>query len=251
MLLDFCVVTNQGGWTKEVRTNWSLKKGFWYRLGTDHAILSLRGTAEVPTRIHRADTILIWRIVSGIIFLFLEGFGPCGMNLAWQGQTEDASADMMQIWRWYGWSQLLHEDNTGSFALFSAKVTTPANSYRIPVNLQSALQLSNFRSKGLNMDRQKQVLLGYIWQDCTRPEKEKTFQEWTKSSAIQTIGTSRAFSFIRNTWISTGIVRLNKLLPHLKLTRIPGTKSQSYSRLSPDLWAIIEHVMMYSYPISS
>jgi hypothetical protein len=25
--------------------------------------------------------------------------------------------------------------------------------------------------------RQKQVQLGYIWQDCTRPEKEKTFQE--------------------------------------------------------------------------
>jgi hypothetical protein len=69
------------------------------------------------------------------------------------GQTEDASADMMQIWRWYGWSQQLHEDNTGSFALFSAKVTTPANSYRIPVNLQSALQLSNFRSKGLGRNK--------------------------------------------------------------------------------------------------
>ena len=82
------------------------------------------------------------------------------MNLAWQGQAEDASADMMQIWRLYGWSQHLHEDNTGSFALVSPNVTPLENSYRTTVNLQSAVQLSNFRSNGLHKDRRKQVLLG-------------------------------------------------------------------------------------------
>jgi hypothetical protein len=126
ILLDFCAVTNQGGWTKEVRTNWSWKKWCWYRPGTDHAILRLRGTTEVQTPIcpGRAETRYysylkdcLWNhlSVSGRIWSVWDELGLAGTNrrcFCWY------DADLEMIWLE---PAAARGHNTASFSLVSAK----------------------------------------------------------------------------------------------------------------------------------
>jgi hypothetical protein len=179
----------------------------------------------------------------GITFLFLEGFGPCEMNLAWQGQTEDASADMMQIWRWFGWSQLLHEDTTLPVSpLFPPRIAGEfLQDYCQPAIDSSANEL---RSNRLNKDRQKQVLLWYKWQDCTGPEKENN----SRGNKIKCNSDNWHVKIIL---IHQKQVILARIAHQTAASSEFPVTTTSPFRLSLDLQEIIKHVMMYSCPISS
>jgi hypothetical protein len=148
ILLDFCAVTNQGGWTKEVRTNWSRKKWCWYRPGTDHAISRLRGTTEVRTSIRpgRAET-RYYSYLKDCLLASPFCFWKDLVRVRWTWLSRDKQKMLLPIWcrsgdDLVGASCCTRTQHCQFLPCFRQGLLV--NSYRTTANLQSTVRLMNF-----------------------------------------------------------------------------------------------------------